>query len=60
MIDKQKVTLPKNVCANLTDQIRTDLIAATIKHEKPLTNALGENFRATLTDTRIISLFEKM
>ncbi|MFM7828603.1 MAG: iron-containing alcohol dehydrogenase family protein [Actinomycetota bacterium] len=60
MIDKQKVTLPKNVCANLTDQIRTDLIAATIKHEKPLTNALGENFRATLTDARIISLFEKM
>ena len=60
MIELQKVELPTGVCANLTDELRSALIAATIKHEKPLTNALGSNFRATLTDTRIISLFEKM
>jgi len=56
----QKVELPSGVCANLTDDLRQALIAATIKHEKPLTNALGTEFRATLTDVRIISLFEKM
>ena len=60
MIDLQKVELPRGVCANLTDDLRRALIAATIKHEKPLTNALGTEFRATLTDARIISLFEKM
>ena len=60
MIELQKVELPSGVCANLTDDLRAALIAATIKHEKPLTNALGTEFRATLTDTRIISLFEKM
>lgn len=60
MIELQKIALPQGVCANLTDELRAALIAATIKHEKPLTNALGTNFRATLTDTRIISLFEKM
>ena len=60
MIDLQKVELPSGVCANLTDDLRQALIAATIKHEKPLTNALGTEFRATLTDARIISLFEKM
>lgn len=60
MSELQKVVLPQGVCANLTDALRSALIAATIKHEKPLTNALGTNFRATLTDKRIISLFEKM
>ncbi len=60
MIELQKVELPTGVCANLTDELRQALIAATIKHEKPLTNALGADFRATLTDARIISLFEKM
>lgn len=60
MIELQKVELPTGICANLTDDLRHALIAATIKHEKPLTNALGSDFRATLTDTRIISLFEKM
>ena len=60
MIDLQKVALPQGVCANLTENLRDALIAATIKHEKPLTNALGSDFRSTLTDSRIISLFEKM
>lgn len=60
MLELQKVELPRGVCANLTDDLRQALIAATIKHEKPLTNALGTEFRTTLTDARIISLFEKM
>ena len=60
MIELQQVALPQGVCANLTDELRSALIAATIKHEKPLTNALGADFRKTLTDSRIISLFEKM
>jgi 3-deoxy-alpha-D-manno-octulosonate 8-oxidase len=60
MVELQQVALPQGVCANLTDELRSALIAATIKHEKPLTNALGADFRKTLTDSRIISLFEKM
>ena len=60
MIELQQVALPQGVCANLTDELRSALIAATVKHEKPLTNALGAEFRKTLTDSRIISLFEKM
>ena len=60
MIEIQNIELPQGICANLTDDLRKSLIAATVKHEKPLTNALGSNFRETLTDSRIISLFEKM
>jgi len=60
MLEKQKVSLPSGVCANLSDDQYNRLVAATVVHAKPLTNALGENFRDILTDERVIDIFRRM
>ena len=41
MVEKQEISIPEGICANLTDSQYEQLYKATIIHEKPLTNALG-------------------
>jgi 3-deoxy-alpha-D-manno-octulosonate 8-oxidase len=60
MMNKQKVSLPVGVCANLSDEQYQRLVAATVVHAKPLTNALGSNFRDVLTDARVTEIFRRM
>lgn len=60
MIEFQQVSLPKGVCKNLTDNQCDQLYQSTIIHEKPLTNALGENYRDILTKDRVIEIFRSM
>ena len=60
MMNKQKVSLPVGVCANLSDEHYRRLVAATVVHAKPLTNALGPNFRDVLTDERVTEIFRRM
>ena len=60
MVEKQNVNLPKDVCANLSDEQFHALYQATIIHEKPLTNALGNGFREILTEDKVRNIFETM
>jgi len=60
MMNKQKVSLPVGVCANLSDEQYQRLVAATVVHAKPLTNALGPSFRDVLTDERVTEIFRRM
>ena len=60
MMERQGVTLPKGLCANLTDAQYESLVASSVVHEKPLTNALGPGFRDILTREKVISLFKAM
>ena len=60
MVDKQCVEIPEGVCSNLTNEQYNQLYASTIIHEKPLTNALGENFKEILTKDRVIDVFKRM
>ena len=60
MVDKQGINIPKNICKNLSDQEYNKLYESTIIHEKPLTNALGSNFKNILTKDRVISIFKEM
>lgn len=60
MLEKQKVELPSGVCARLDDDHLARLVAATVIHAKPLTNALGADFRSILTDERVIEIFRRM
>ena len=60
MMEKQKITLKKGICKNLTDQQYNDLYEASIVHEKPLMNRLGENYRDILTKEKVIELFKAM
>ncbi len=60
MAECQGVEIPSGVCAGLDDDQFEALYQATIVHEKPLTNALGEDFLAVLTRERVRELFERM
>lgn len=57
---KQKVEVPTGIAQNLSDQQYRALYDATIVHEKPLTNALGSNFKEILTFEKVVSMFQKM
>ena len=60
MVDKQKVNIPKGICKNLSDTQYDDLYNATVIHEKPLINALGEDFKDILTKYKVIEIFKSM
>ena len=59
-VERNQVDLPQGVCAGLADNDFEALYQATVVHEKPLTNALGENFRDILTPARVREVFESM
>ena len=60
MMQRQGVSLTKGICANLTDEQYQQLYDASIVHEKPLTNALGPDFRKVLTPENVIARFKRM
>ncbi|SVD88916.1 uncharacterized protein METZ01_LOCUS441770 [marine metagenome] len=56
----QGIELPKGVCADLSEQQFDRLYAATIVHEKPLVNALGEGYKSVLTRDKVVEIFSRM
>ena len=60
MADRQSVTIPLGVCDGLTENQFQALFDATIVHEKPLANVLGDGFRDELTLERATSIFQRM
>jgi len=60
MVKRQGVDIPEGVCRNLADNQFESLYQATIIHEKPLTNALGKDFKLTLTRDKVVEIFERM
>lgn len=60
MAEHQGVAIPEGICRNLTDEQHDRLYAATVVHQKPLTNALGENYRDILTREKVRGIFLKM
>ena len=59
-VELQKVNIPEGICRGLTEKEYAALFAATIVHEKPLTNALGDNFRNILTKDKVTAIFKMM
>ena len=60
MAEKQGIEIPKGIGANLSDEIYLSLYNSTIIHEKPLANALGDNFKEKLTLTKVTEIFKRM
>ena len=60
MLEAQNITLPADVCAGLDDAAYDALYDASIVHEKPLENALGEGFAEILSKDRVRELFARM
>ena len=56
----QGIAIPEGICRDLTDSQYDALYNATVVHEKPLTNALGENFKDILTKEKVTQLFKSM
>lgn len=60
MMAKQGISLKKGICANLTPEQYNALYEASIVHEKPLINKLGEKYREILTRENVIERFKRM
>ena len=60
MVNKQGVNIPEGICRNLSNEQYEQLYESTVIHEKPLTNALGEDFTDTLTKDKVINIFMRM
>lgn len=58
--DIQNVTVPKLDGLKWDSETLQRLTAATLLHERPLTNALGLDFRSILTPTKMEELFRQM
>jgi 3-deoxy-alpha-D-manno-octulosonate 8-oxidase len=62
MAEKQGVEIPtlKKYIKEIDENILEKLYNATIIHEKPLSNALGDNFKNILTKEKVREIFLKM
>ncbi len=61
MVQKQKIEIPKGIAANLDDEIYLKLYNSTVIHEKPLVNALGDNYKSDiLTLKKVTEIFKRM
>lgn len=60
VVAKGGYDIPKNVCTNVTEAQMNQMVQATLKNDKPLTNALGPNWRDVFTPEKVKSLFQKM
>jgi 3-deoxy-alpha-D-manno-octulosonate 8-oxidase len=59
-VDTQTVGIPSGICKNLSEEQFDNLYRSTIIHEKPLSNALGKNFREILTKNKVVEIFKQM
>ncbi|MEW6387253.1 MAG: iron-containing alcohol dehydrogenase family protein [Thermodesulfobacteriota bacterium] len=60
MVEEQQVEIPRGLFKNLTETQYDKLYNSIIVHEKPLANALGDNFRDILTKEKVVKIFMAM
>jgi len=60
MVERQNVDIPRGVCKDLSDEQFDALYQSTVIHEKPLSNALGNDFKSILTPQKVKQIFLKM
>ncbi len=60
MARKQNIKIPKGIASNLDDETYLKLYNSTVIHEKPLSNALGDNYKEILTLEKVTEIFKRM
>ena len=60
MAEKQGIKIPKGIAANLDEETYKKLYNSTVIHEKPLSNALGDNFKEILSYKKVKEIFKRM
>ena len=60
MAETQHIEIPTKICKDFHEEDFDKLYEATIIHEKPLSNALGEQYKKILNKERVIQIFQEM
>ena len=60
MLQRQGLELPKGSCLGLDEPALGRMVEMTLRMERPLTNALGNDLRSHLTAERILELNARM
>ena len=60
MLKKHGINLPQDICANLSDSDYETMIDVAIGMEPLWENALGSNWRKTITPEKLRSIYEKI
>lgn len=60
MAKKQGIEIQKGIASELDENTYVKLYNSTVIHEKPLSNALGENFKEILTYEKVKEIFKRM
>ena len=60
MVEKNQIDIPKNICANLTDEDFDKMIDVSIGMKPLWENALGKNWEQQITRTTLRKLYEKL
>ena len=60
MLELHNISLPRDICKDMDEDSMNRMIDMTLKMERPLTNALGENFKQILTRDKIRALYMRM
>ncbi|PHM16570.1 MAG: alcohol dehydrogenase [Sulfuricurvum sp. PD_MW2] len=60
MAEKQGIKIPRDIAKNLTEEQYKALYNSTVIHEKPLSNALGDEFKKVLTYEKVTEIFKRM
>lgn len=60
MVDKHQIDIPKGICANLSDEQFEKMIDVALFLEPLWENALGKNWRDTITRKKLRAMYETM
>jgi 3-deoxy-alpha-D-manno-octulosonate 8-oxidase len=60
MAQKQNIKISTGIAIDLAEDVYLRLYNSTIIHEKPLSNALGDNFKEILTYDKVREIFNRM
>jgi 3-deoxy-alpha-D-manno-octulosonate 8-oxidase len=60
MVQKNQIDIPKNICANLTDEEFDKMIDVSLGMKPLWENALGKNWEQQITRTTLRKLYEKL
>jgi 3-deoxy-alpha-D-manno-octulosonate 8-oxidase len=60
MVDKNGIEIPKGICANLSDDDFNKMMDVSLGMKPLWENALGKNWEATMTRSKLRALYEKL
>jgi len=60
IVKKHKIKIPEKLCVDMEYDLLSKLYEACIIHEKPLKNALGNNYKNILSKEKIINIYMGM